>query len=195
MRFLLRASRVLALLTNGVGKLAAWCLFPLMLVIVGDVVMRRYFAIGSIRLQEFEWHLHTVLFMLCLGYAYLCDAHVRIELVREGLGERARLFIEATGIVFLLLPLCWVMVDYSADLVSRSYAAGERSPHPSGLPRRWLIKAVMPVGYALLSLSALSILARSVVILFGTPEQRQAARLLVAPNKFEDEAATQGARP
>lgn len=195
MRFLLAVSRILAFIGSGAGRLAAWCLIPLMLVIVGDVVMRRYFAIGSIRLQELEWHLHTVLFMLCLGYAYLADAHVRIELVREHIGERAQLFVEAAGIVFLLLPLCWVLIDYSADLVTRSYTTGERSPHPSGLPHRWLIKLVMPVGYALLALSAVSILLRTFVILFGPPEQRDEARRIGARRRTEDFARDEGARP
>jgi TRAP-type mannitol/chloroaromatic compound transport system permease small subunit len=173
MRTLFRISNLLARVLMTLGKIAAWSFVPLMMIIVVDVVMRRYFVIGSIRLQELEWHLHTILFMFCLGYAYLANAHVRIELIRERLPEWARLTIELIGAVALLLPLCWILVTYSIDLVQRSYAIGEASPHAGGLPHRWLIKSVLPLGFALLALSGVVTLLRTVALLFGSPELRE----------------------
>ena len=172
MRAVFSLSNILASITILCGRVGAWAFFPLMLIIMLDVVMRRFFVIGSIRLQELEWHFHAILFLLCLGYAYLANAHVRIELISERLPDRVRVLFELLGVVLLMLPLCWILLSYSIDLVGRSYASGESSPHPAGLPYRWMIKTVMPVGFALLIASGVASLLRSIILLFGPAELR-----------------------
>lgn len=173
MRAVLSLSNVLANIAILCGRIGAWAFLPLMLVIVLDVVMRRFFVIGSIRLQELEWHFHAILFLLCLGYAYLAHAHVRIEIISERLPDRVRVLIELLGVALFMLPLCWILFSYSIDLVGRSYMSGESSPHSSGLPYRWIIKAVMPVGFALLIVSGAASLLRSIILLFGPPDLRE----------------------
>lgn len=173
MRAAFSLSNILSRIAMLSGRVGAWAFFPLMLIIMLDVVMRRFFVIGSIRLQELEWHFHAILFLLCLGFAYLANAHVRIELISERLPERARVLIELLGVALLMLPLCWVLLTYSIDLVGRSYASGESSPHPSGLPYRWMIKAVMPIGFTILLASGVASLLRSIILLFGPTELRE----------------------
>lgn len=173
MRAIFSLSNILSRIAILCGRVGAWAFFPLMLIIMLDVVMRRFFVVGSIRLQELEWHFHAILFLFCLGFAYLANAHVRIELISERLPDRARVLIELLGLAILMLPLCWILLSYSIDLVLRSYASGESSPHPGGLPYRWMIKAVMPVGFTLLIVSGVASLLRSIILLFGKPELRE----------------------
>jgi hypothetical protein len=71
-----------------VAKVAAWAGVVLIGITIFDVITRRFFVLGSTKLQEGEWHAHVVLFTLLIGYAYIKDAHVRIDLVRERLSER-----------------------------------------------------------------------------------------------------------
>lgn len=181
---------MLARLTDGleavvlrIGRIAAWAGLALVLVTVFDVVARgvtqsawaplralaeaqqRWF--GSTMLQELEWHLHTVLFALCLGYAYLRGAHVRIDLVRERMGARTRLWVELAGIVLFLLPFCAVVLWFGAGFVARSFADGETSASAAGLGHRWAIKGVLVAGFALLALSGAAMLLRTVRRLRG----------------------------
>lgn len=181
MRALLTISVVLMTFTRRIGQVASWLFIPLMLVISTDVILRRFFTVGSIRLQEMEWHLHAVLFLLCLGFAYVSNAHVRIELIRERFSARLKAIVEIIGLVFLMLPLTWILIDYSSDLVMRSYMSGERSPHAGGLEYRWMIKAAMPVGFSVLGLAAISVLLRCLVILFGNEELRERASTPMLP--------------
>ena len=69
-----------------IGKIGAWLAIPLIGIIIFDIISRRFFVLGSIKLQEMEWHLHAALFLLALGYAYLKNSHVRIEVIRESFG-------------------------------------------------------------------------------------------------------------
>ncbi len=170
MQFLIRVSEGLDRVITKIGKLAAWAGLALILVTIFDVVTRRFLVLGSTKLQEAEWHLHTILFALCLGFAYLKDAHVRIDLVRENLSERAQWWIELIGIVVFLLPFCGLVVWFGIDFAERSFATHEVSASGVGLPFRWVIKSVIPLGFAVLALAGIAIALRKIVELFGPPD-------------------------
>lgn len=172
---LLVASDALSRVVVGVGKVGAWASFALMLVITYDVVSRKYFATGSTRLQELEWHLHAVLFLSCLGYAYLANAHVRIDLVRERLPSRAQRWVEFLGCVLFLLPFFGLCTYFGIEFVRLAYTQGEGSPNVGGLPHWWVIKSVMVAGFVLILLAGLSVLLRTSVALFGSGAAREAA--------------------
>ena len=164
---LLAVSLALQRLVNRIGRFAAWLALALAGIILFDVVTRRFFVLGSTKLQEMEWHLHTALFMLCLGYAYLQDAHVRINLVRDRLGARAKAWVEVAGLLVFLLPYSAMIVYYAWDFVGRSWAIGEVSAALTGLPHRWAIKAMVPIGFGLLFLAGLAALLDRLAFLLG----------------------------
>jgi TRAP-type mannitol/chloroaromatic compound transport system permease small subunit len=165
------------------GKFAAWAGVALVFVTIFDVVTREFTQsswttlrtfsewqqshFGSTMLQELEWHLHTVLFMLCLGWAYIVGAHVRIDVVRERLGERARDWIEIAGILLFLLPFAGLVFWYSADFTASSFAQNEASASGSGLGHRWIVKSAVPAGLALLLLAGVARLIACIARLSG----------------------------
>ncbi|MGD1876990.1 MAG: TRAP transporter small permease subunit [Kiloniellaceae bacterium] len=172
MELMTRVSEGLDRVIIMIGKIAAWAGLALILVTIFDVVTRRYFNLGSTKLQEAEWHFHTILFALCLGYAYLKDSHVRIDLVRENLSERTQWWIELAGCLLFLLPYCGLIIWFGIDFVERSFATNEVSASATGLSHRWLIKSMIPIGFGLLALSGIAIMLRKLVELFGPEELR-----------------------
>ncbi|MGI9416753.1 MAG: TRAP transporter small permease subunit [Geminicoccaceae bacterium] len=170
MRLLLRIGNVLDRIIGGIGILAAWLCIPLMLIIVFDVITRRFLVLGSTKLQELEWHLHAVLFLLCIGWAYLKNAHVRIELVHEHLQRRTQLWIELLGCALFLIPYTIVVLHHGLDWWQRSWAIGEMSDSATGLPYRWAIKIFLPAGFILMLLGAVTVLLRKIIQLFGPAE-------------------------
>ena len=173
MELLIKLSDRLDRLITRIGKVAAWAGLALIAVTIFDVVTRRFLVLGSTKLQELEWHFHVVLFALCLGFAYLKDTHVRIDLVRERLSERTQWWIELLGCVLFLIPYCALVVYFAYDFTARSYLNNEISASATGLTHRWIIKAAIPIGFGLLALSGLTVLLRKVVELFGPPELRR----------------------
>lgn len=167
MRRLLRIGKILDRLVSGIGNVAAWLCIPLMLIIVFDVITRRFLVLGSTKLQELEWHLHAMLFLLCIGWAYLKDAHVRIELVHEHLQRRTQLWIELLGCALFLIPYTIVVLHHGLDWWQRSWGIGEMSDSATGLPYRWAIKIFLPVGFVLMLLGAVTVLLRKIIQLFG----------------------------
>ena len=173
MVLLVKISIFLDRLITRVGKLAAWTSLLLIAVIILDVVTRRFLVLGSTRLQEFEWHIHAVLFSFCLGFAYVKDAHVRIELVRERLSQRKQWWIELFGILLFLIPYCAIVLYFGFDWWHRSWIVNEASDSATGLPFRWIIKMALPLGFIFLLLSGVTVLLRKIVELFGPPGLRE----------------------
>jgi TRAP-type mannitol/chloroaromatic compound transport system permease small subunit len=155
-----------------VGRIAAYAAVALMLVILIDVVLRRYFVIGSAKLQELEWHLHGLLFLLCLGYGYVAAAHVRIEIFRDRWRPQTRLWAELAGILLFLIPFTLVAAKFSFDYAALSFHSSEVSASMTGLGYRWVIKGAVGVGLALLFLAGLAQAILIALALFGPKAMR-----------------------
>ena len=186
MRYLLRIEGVLNSVATWVGRIGAWISVPLMIIIIFDVITRRFLVLGSTKLQEGEWHLHAVLFLLCLGFAYLRNAHVRISLVHERFSPTTQRWIEFVGCLIFAIPYCAIVFYFAIDFVERSWNLNEASDSATGLPYRWAIKGFLPAGMLLLGVASIAVVLRKFIELFGSPELRRA---------FEDRDATEQKRP
>lgn len=192
METLAKISDMIDQLLAGIGKLAAWAGVILIGATIFDVITRRFLVLGSTKIQEFEWHMHVVLFGLLIGYAYLKDSHVRIDLIRERLNERTQWWLEIIGCLIFLVPYCVLVIYFSYDFTVRAFTSDEISASATGLSHRWIIKAIIPIGFGLLALAGLATIFRKVVELFGPPELRvkvheveeaEALRLVESPTK------------
>jgi len=136
------------------------------------VVLRYAFGQGRIEFEEIQWHLYASGMLLGLSICYADDAHIRVDVVNERLRPRLRAWIELYGIVLLLLPFIVLILRYSVPFVATSFTLGEVSQAPGGLPLRWLMKSVLPIGFFLLLLAAFARLSRVWVFLFGGSARR-----------------------
>ncbi len=165
----------------GIGMVAGSLFVVNTIAICLDVVTRKFgFQIphlGSTRLQELEWQLHMALFMLWIGAAYVRNAHVRIDLAVSRCTPRTRAWIELVCLLVFALPYCLVLLNYGADFAWKAWVTGEGSESATGLPWRWIPKAIMEFGLFLLLVAITAVLARLIVFLFGPDSLRGQAQL------------------
>ncbi|MEQ8858651.1 MAG: TRAP transporter small permease subunit [Pseudomonadales bacterium] len=154
-------------LLRRIGHWVSWLWLALLGIIVLNVVLRYAFGEGRIEFEEIQWHLYAVGFLLGMSYAYEADVHIRVDVLHERFDPRTRAWIELYGILLLLLPFIALILIFSVPFVAQSFAFGEVSQAPGGLPYRWLIKAALPAGFALLLLATLSRLTRVWTLLFS----------------------------
>ena len=164
---LLNISARLESILVAIGKLGAWLSLPLIAIIMFDIISRKFFVLGSTKLQEMEWHLHAALFLLALGYAYLKNSHVRIEVIRESFSTKLKAILEVIGVLIFILPYTGLIVWFGIDFVSRSYGMNEVSAALTGLSHRWIMKSFVPMGMAFLWLAGISVLLRNLSYLIG----------------------------
>ena len=162
-------SRIVDPWLERIGRGASWLWLALLVVIVLNVVLRYAFAEGRIEFEEIQWHIYATGFLLGLGYALKDDVHIRVDVLHERFSPALKAWLELYGILLLLLPFIAVMLIFAVPFVAASYALGEVSVSPGGLPYRWAMKAMLPLGFALLLLAALSRLTRVWTYLFRSP--------------------------
>ncbi len=135
------------------SRVLAWTVVLMVLVTAYDVLARYFFNRGSVALQELEWHLFALVFLLGATPTYRNDGHVRVDLIYTSrrLSTKHREWINIWGNLLCLLPFCSVVVWASLPFVYDAYVHHETSPDPGGLTHRWLIKAAIPVGFGWLA--------------------------------------------
>ncbi|MEZ5786590.1 MAG: TRAP transporter small permease subunit [Xanthobacteraceae bacterium] len=168
-----RLSRVLDGIVRRIGEWSSWIWTLLMLLIVIQVVQRYVIGLGSIQMEEIQWHLYAIGFMLGLGLTEMRERHVRIDVLAELFPVRVRLWIEIVGILVFLLPFCIFVIWWSIPYVIESWEAGEVSAAPGGLPYRYLLKGVITIAFILLAMTAVSRLSRVWAALWGARRSRQ----------------------
>lgn len=143
-----------------VGKFACFVLLPAQaLVALFYIVGRQFFHFAGTPFQELEWHFFTALVFFTLGFAYLADRHVRIDILREKMNVRMRAWIEMIGFAVAIVPFCLIIIWYGYLDAWGAFQDGESSRAALGLPHRWIIKSTLPLG-------ALFLLAASTVVFF-----------------------------
>jgi TRAP-type mannitol/chloroaromatic compound transport system permease small subunit len=147
-----------------------WIWLVLLVVIVANVILRYAFGEGRIEFEEIQWHLYATGMLLGLASCYADDAHIRVDVLQERFTARTRAWVELYGILLLLLPFIALILIYSVPFVLHSFETAEVSVAPGGLPMRWLIKAVLPLGFLLLLLAVTARLSRVWACLFGPPD-------------------------
>lgn len=190
---LLTLSYALRRFVDTVGKIGAWMAVPLVLITVLDVLIRKmvwkdsaghidgvqiwlvnnvsqYF--GSTLLQELEWHFHTALFALVLGYGYIYNTHVRVDLIRENLSFRKKIWIEFIGLTMFTLPYCVIVAYFAYIYAYDSFMISEQSASTIGLTNRWIIKSVLVFGLVVAFSAALAVWLQMLLVIVGDPNRR-----------------------
>jgi TRAP-type mannitol/chloroaromatic compound transport system permease small subunit len=167
MRFLRTLSRSIDTINAWVGRMVAWVTLGLVAVVFVDVVMRYLFRTSFVFTQELEWHLFAFIFLIGGGYTLLHDAHVRVDILYQRFGDRARAWVNLAGVLLFLTPGCLLVIITSWKFVINAWGILEGSPDPGGIPLRFLVKGCIPVGFVLILLQGWSLGIRSLLQITG----------------------------
>ncbi len=166
MTLLLKFSRLIDTLTGWIGKLAMWLILATTLISAGNAIIRKLFNTSSNAFLEIQWYLFAAVFMLGSGYAFLRNAHVRIDFISSKFSARGRNWVDVAGILLFVFPLCYLMATLGWPLFMNALNSGEMSSNAGGLIR-WPVFALIPAGFALLALQSVSELIKRLAFLFG----------------------------
>ena len=166
MNTLLKASTLIDAFSERVGRTVIWLVLAAVLISAGNAIVRKAFNTSSNALLEIQWYLFSAVFLLGAGYAFLKNAHVRIDFISNHLSPRVRNIIDIVGILVFLGPLCILLIKLSWPLFVNAWTSGEMSQNAGGLIR-WPVMLMIPAGMALLLLQAASELIKRFAFLRG----------------------------
>jgi TRAP-type mannitol/chloroaromatic compound transport system permease small subunit len=92
------------------------------------------FGLNSTMVQESEYWLHTFLFATFIGFTYIKQGHVRIDLVRDKLPIKAKYAIEIFGCLAFLIPYAVIATMYCYQYAHASFLKVRRPSRLSGCP-------------------------------------------------------------
>ena len=167
---LLRLEKVFDRFSDVMGWIAGVLNLLMLVNVFYDAIMRYFFSMGSIALQEMEWHLFSIVFLFGIAYGLKEEGHVRVDVLYDRFSPRWKAIINIGGTLLFLLPLSVLIIEGSVWYVHEAYSSGEVSGDPGGLPHRWLIKLVIPASFVFLVVSATGYVIRNVNILRGVAE-------------------------
>jgi TRAP-type mannitol/chloroaromatic compound transport system permease small subunit len=152
--------------TDLVGGAFAWTTFLLVLVMATNVLLRYMFSIGSVWAQELEWHLLAPICLIGMAYALRHGEHVRVDIFFARYPERLKALVDLVGSVAFVIVSA-LIIYLSWFYVMQSWRMDEGSANPGGVPMRYLLKAFIPLGFALFLLQSLADVIRAMAKLQG----------------------------
>jgi TRAP-type mannitol/chloroaromatic compound transport system permease small subunit len=167
---LLKLSARVDAFSNLIGKLIRWLVLGSVLISAGNAIIRKAFNISSNGFLEIQWYLFAGVFLLGSGFAFMRNVHVRIDFISSKLSKRTNTLIDILGIVVFIIPLCLIMVWLSWPLFTTALTTGEMSQNAGGLIR-WPAYLLMPLGFGLLFVQALSELVKRIAFLKGLRDE------------------------
>ncbi|BCR03257.1 C4-dicarboxylate ABC transporter substrate-binding protein [Desulfuromonas versatilis] len=156
-------------LNEKVGFLVSWLTTVLVVVVCYDVFTRYVLRSSSVAVQELEWHIFALVFLLGAAYTLKEDGHVRVDVFYSRCSPRGKALIDFIGGLVFLIPFSILIIWTSKQFVAMSWMIREISPDPGGLPARYLLKAAIPVGFVLVLLQGIAQTLRSLLTLIGRP--------------------------
>jgi len=141
--------------TDLVGRTTSWLALALALVMGGNVLLRYGFSIGFIWSQELEWHIMVPICLFGMSYAMLHGEHVRVDVLFASFTERNKHLVDViTAILCILFSV--IVIFLSTPYVMQSWNINEGSANPGGMDYRYIIKSLIPIGFALFAAQSLS---------------------------------------
>lgn len=172
MEALVRIIRAIDRLNDRVGRTVAWLTLATVLVCASVVVLRYTAGKGFVWMQELYVWTHALTFLLAAGFAFLRNAHVRVDIFYAPARPRTKAWIDLFGVVFLLLP--WLaLVGWAAwSYVASSFAIREESVQNNGMPALYVLKSGIIAFCVLLGLQGLAWIGRCILVISGREAPR-----------------------
>jgi TRAP-type mannitol/chloroaromatic compound transport system permease small subunit len=148
--------------TDWIGRATSWLALAIVLLMATNVVLRYLFSYGSVWSQELEWHLLAPLILFAIAYAMQKGEHVRVDVAYTHFSPRAKAAVNVLA-ALLCLAISVFIVILSVKYVQQSFVINEQSADPGGLPYRWALKALIPLGFVLLAVQSVAEVAKSVL--------------------------------
>jgi TRAP-type mannitol/chloroaromatic compound transport system permease small subunit len=163
---LLALSRLIDRMTERIGHTIYWLVLVAVLISATNATVRKIFNYSSNSFLEIQWYLFSMIFLFLAGYTLKNNEHVRIDIITGRLSAQARAWIDVFGTLFFLLPMAFLIMWLSWPVFVDAWERHEVSTNAGGLIV-WPARLMVPIGFFLLIVQALSELIKRFAFLRG----------------------------
>ena len=170
MRWLALVINAICRLNQGLGYLFSWFSLGIVVVCFVVVVLRYFFSIGFVWMQDLYVWLNGMMFMGIAGYTLMQGHHVRVDIFYRPASVKRKALIDLVGSIIFIAPFVIVVTLYAIPFVARSWRLMEGSANFGGMPGLYVVKSFIILFAVVIGLQAIAMVLRSILILFNREE-------------------------
>jgi len=159
--------RLIERISGVIGFIGAWVMLPLIVSMVYEVFARKFFDAPTFWAYEVGYMMAGTCYMFGMGYCLKQGGHIRVDFLYDNMSNKRKALVNFLGYLILFLPgAIWVTIGLY-DYAIEAYVSNEVSGESSWNPIVWPFRVVWVIGYASLTLQAISELIKNYMILRG----------------------------
>ena len=182
MSFLLSLSKYIDAINEKIGLTVSWALLLAVLICSGNAIIRYAFNMSSNAWLEIQWYLFGAIFLLASSYTLRRNEHVRIDVIVGKLSKRTQVWIDLFGFLLFLLPATLLILYFAVPFAMESIRNQEVSSNAGGLII-WPAKALIPLGFLMLTMQGISELIKRAGFLMGKVEASAFEKQVATPEE------------
>ena len=182
MSFLLSLSKYIDAINEKIGLAVGWALLLAVLICSGNAIIRYAFNMSSNAWLEIQWYLFGAIFLLASSYTLRRNEHVRIDVIVGKLSKRTQVWIDLFGFLLFLLPATLLILYFAVPFAMESIRNQEVSSNAGGLIV-WPAKALIPIGFLMLTMQGISELIKRAGFLMGKVEASAFEKQVATPEE------------
>lgn len=158
-----KALKLIDQISEWTGRIFSWIVVILMLLVVYEVIMRRFFNRPTIWNFDVTKQFYGLYFMIVAGYTLLHKAHVAVDIMVTRLGRRKKALIDVIGYSIFFFPFIWVFLYEGIKFAKNSWAMRETMWGMFQIPV-YPFKTIIPITAFLLLIQGLAIFIRQLYL-------------------------------
>jgi len=166
MNALLGVCRAIDALSRSAARIAMALVLLCALVSAANALSRYVFDLSSNAWLELQWYMFGAIVLLGAPHLLNANGHIRVDLFYSKRSDRQRAWLDLVGLIVFLMPFAVFMAYISWPWFVESWSMQETSANAGGL-LRWPVKLLLPLGFGLLMLQAVSEVIKRMAALMG----------------------------
>lgn len=158
------------------GRAISWLVLLMVCVVFADVIMRYAVNRSWVFMQEFEWYLFGMSYLLAAGYTMLYDEHVRVDIFYSRFSPRKKAWSDFVLLFVFFFPSCLMIIYTTWPFFRDALGVLEGSSDPGGIPARWALKGVIIVAFVILMIQGFSQAIKNFYVGMGWEEPARRAQ-------------------
>ena len=128
-------------------------------------LLRYFFNIGFVWMQELYIWMHGLVFLLAAAYTLQEDKHVRVDIFYRKFSEKNKAYINVFFSILFIIPFILIVSKYSIPYILKSWASLEKSREAGGLQFLYLYKTSIILFCFFLFIQTIALILRCVLVI------------------------------
>ena len=152
-------------LNKKIGEAVSWLVLSMALTAFFVVLLRYFYNIGFVWMQESYIWMHGLIFLFGASYALMNDKHVRVDIFYRLTSEKIKALINIIFSILFLIPFIIIISKYSIPYILKSWDGLEKSREAGGIPFLYLYKPCLLLFCINLFFQTISLILRCLLVL------------------------------